>query len=1123
VALPKYGIQATVEGLPAFKSAMDTIDTKIKNVTKSGSEAGKNLDPFSKGLDKVGVSVDSVRDKLKGFIQDNVPFGNQLSGIVDKLVAIPLPALAAATAVVALGAAFIELGNRGAPLQELGIAFDKLTASIGLTSTALLKDLRAASEGTIADFDLIKTASTALLGVSGEFGKSFGKALPEFLKIAKVEADATGRSVNELFNNLVEGVKKGTPKLIENTGLVIDQKAAYQDYAKTLGITVAQLSDADRSQALLNATLAAGQVAIDSLSGSLESNADKLDRQQATLTNIADTFAIAVQPAFGTVLDGVQSILNIFQQLATALAPIFGGIVSAVANVFSTVINIVTSIAQPFVDAFSSIAPYIALVFQTVANIIGGVGKIIGDIVGGIVKFLSDVGKNLFGIDLKTLGPQLFNGAAAAFGSFANGIIAVANKLIFPAVIGIAKFIADFLIGFSPPKEGPLSMIDKGGENLMKSWLEGISGVSLDPVKQVAQEVSDALGVIGRESLKRVNVRLAQLDKALLPFQNRLDIIKAQFDALNEPAQQALDAIDRQTAALQDAIAQGDPQAAERLKLLDQQRDAIQGQVDAQQALVDRAQIQLALAKAQQAPERALLTIRQAYLNALAKAQPKPAITSIGTGAGVTPPKAGGAGAGAITPPGAGGAVPTAPGGALPSVLDLIGGQDKVDAAAQGLSDAFMGAIDQTGLQDFAQNQLDLGTQIGRIKSVDLGAKLKDKFKSLTDAFDPANPDSIPAKVTSFVQTLTGSAETPGSIASFFAGMGDSISNTKDSIVASVQGTLNNIFDPNIEGSPANIARNAVQTLTADANTEGSLASAFSTLGANLAATKDIVGQGVSDFLNSIFDPQTEGTPMNVVLTAVGNLTGDPSIPDSVAYLFSQLPTNISNAIPDLLGTLQKNIFDPVTNFLSGTGEGTISGILDQTVAFFTQLPALIVNALRNLGGMIYGALAVPVISAINSLIGAVEGGVKDFMNGIAGFLEPIAGALGTFAPQFLLDAINTLHGAAAGVKFGRISTELPAFLQPLGGAKGGIFSPGLMKVGERGPELMFNATKMGVLPNQLVSVLGDLSRVLAQPMPMPIAGGNSYNSSNSSFTFNGVQSDNDARRRYNYLRAGMR
>jgi len=1057
--LPKTGVQAVVEGINQFVKDITTVNKAVEESGNVSAKSAQKAGALPKSLDEAAKSFDQIKGKVTDFVKQNVPFGQQLGGIVDQLAAIPLPAVAAVAAIIGLTKAFLDLGARGAPLQELGISYDHLTASVGINSKKLLKDLQAASEGTVANFDLIKIASNALLGVSGNLGKALGEKLPNLLKIARVEADATGRSVNELFDNLVTGIKRGTPKLIESTGLIIDQKKAFQDYAKSLGITVAQLSDADKSQALLNATLVVGAQAVATLGGAMESNADKLDRQQATLTNIADTFAIAVQPAFGTVLDSVQKVLDIFQQLATALAPIFGGIVSIVANVFGTIIDIVTSIAQPIVNVISSIAPYVALAFQTIANILGGVGKIIGEVVGGIVRFLKDVAKNFFGLDLDNLGPQLFNGAAAAFGSFANGIIAVANKLIFPAVIAIAKFIADFLIGFSPPKKGPLSVIDKGGENLMLAWLDGISGVSLDPVKKVAQQVSDALGEIGKQSLVKVDARLSQLDKALLPFQNRLDIVKANFDALNEPAKLALDAIDRQSQALQEKVLGGDQAAAEKLKILDQQRDAIQKQVDLQQGLVDRSQIQLSLAQAQQAPERSLLNIRKAYLEALAKSQAK----TTSEGGGATPKeKKEKMGAGGVVDTSGGGAGGiTAPAGQLPSVLDLIGGQDAVDAAAKGLQDAFMGQIDQSGLQEFAKNSLDLGGQLDRIKSVDLGSKIQDKFKGLTDAFDPSVAGSIANKVNIF---FSGDSQTPGSLASFINGAGDAISGAFDTLKSQVQTFLGQIFDYTVPGSPAQI----ITTFVGDASVEGSAAS-----------------------------------------------------------FFAVMPDNIVAAIGDLATRIKKDIFDPVKDFLTGSAPGQLGDIINQAVGFFSGLPVRIVDALRGIGVSIYTAFALPVIRAINGLIGLVETGIQGLINQVADFVGAITNALGDATPQFLKDAINQLHTAAGGVHFGRISEELPGFLQAPtapAGAKGGLFGEGLFKVGEKGPEYLFSGQKFGVLPNQLTQVLDTLTRVLVSPAPMPIAGGGSTtNNNNSSFTFNGVQSDNDARRRYNYLRAGMR
>lgn len=1058
--LPKHGVQAIVEGIQQFVKDIDAVN---KAVTKSGdvsANAAKKTGALPKGLDEAAKSFDNIRQKIGDFIKQSVPMGGQLGGLIDKLVAIPLPALAAVGAIVALGTAFISLGNRGAALVPLAESFDRLTASVGISSQALLIDLRKAANGTVSDFDLIKRANLALVGSTGEFGKEFGQKLPQVLAAARAAAKATGQDVDFLFQSLVSGIKRASPMLIDNTGIVLRLGAANEELAKKLGKSVEQLTGEEKQIAVLNATVAAGATLISSLGDAQESNAEKLARSQATITNIFDGLAVAVQPAYGVVLDSTQKVLDIFQQLGAAVGPIFGGIASIVAEVFSTVISIVTSLVQPIIDAFSTIAPYIALVFQFIAQVVGAVGKVISDIVGGIVHFLQDVAKNFFGLDLKNLGPQLFNGAAAAFGSFANGIIAVANKLIFPAVIAIAKFIADFLIGFSPPKEGPLSVIDKGGENLMLAWLDGISGVSLDPVKQVAQEVSDALGVIGSKSLVAVNTRLAKLDQALLPFQNRLEIVKANFEALNEPAKSALDAIDRETTKLQDAVAQGDPQAVERLRMLDAQRQTIQEQVDLQQGLVDRAQIQLGLAQAQQAPERALLTIRQKYLAALAKASPSGA----GAGGVDKSPKAPKGGAGGINP-NAGGGVPALPTSNTPSVLDLIGGQSAVDAAAQGLSDSFMGAIDETGLQDFAQNSLDLGTQIDRIQSVDLGAKISDKFQGLTDAFNPSIAGSVANVVYQF---FNGTSDNPNSLAGIFYRAGDSLATVKDSVLASVTTTLGTIFDPSLEGSA-----------------------------------------------------------MNSVLTLVGSVVGNDDLPGDIAHFFQGLPNRIVDALGDL-DSLVKDSFKNIISFFTTSEPGSLGDMINQAVGFFSGLPLKIVDALRGIGVSIYTAFALPVIRAINGLIGLVEQGIQGLINQVAEFVGTIANALGDATPAFLKDAISQLHAAAGGVHFGRISEELPGVLAAPtapAGAKGGLFGDGLFKVGEKGPEYLFSGQKFGVLPNQLVSVLGNLSSILAQPQPMPVYGGgsNTTNTSSSTFNFNGVQGDNDARRRYNYLRAGMK
>lgn len=1060
MALPKIGLQAVLENAAGFQKSLDVVNKQIAETSKKTQEATKNASPLSGALDKVGFSVDKVKQKISQLTGINSEAIDTAFDLAQSYGAVGVAIGAAVVGVVALGAAFLALGNRGAALVPLAESFDNLTASVGISSQALLVDLRKAANGTVSDFDLIKRANLALVGSTGEFGKQFGQKLPQVLAAARAAAKATGQDVDFLFQSLVAGIKRASPRLIDNTGIVLKLGAANETLAKSLGKNVDQLTDEEKQIAVLNATVEAGAGLISSLGDAQESNAEKLARSQATITNAFDTLAIAMQPAFGTVLDIVNRVLGAFQNLVTLLAPILGSIASVITDVLGGAVNAVFDIIEPIVNALSSFLPYISILFQGIANIVHGAVQFIGNIIKGIVDFISGVAKNVFGIDFNNLGKNLFEGVAAAFGSFANGIIFTANQLIFPAIIGIAKFIADFLIGFSPPKKGPLSVIDKGGENLMKAWLDGIAGVSLDPVEQVAAQVSTLLGDVGKASLPAVNARLAELDAALLPFQNRLDIVKSQFDAIAEPAKAALDAIDRQTAAAQEALANGDVNAANTLRQLDAARAAIQSQLDLQQQQVDKQQIQLGLATASQAQERALLNIRKAQLAVTSKtagaaasvagkiaADKKPA-----GGAAPTPAEAGAAGGGFVTPES--------------SVLDLIGGQTAVDQAVAGIQDAFAGQIDTSQLDLFGTNSLELQNQFDRIGSVDLGAKLSDKFKGLTDLFNTEVEGSPANSIKTFVETLTGSADTPGSVASFFSNLG-----------------------PNIQNATA----------------------------------------GFGETIAAQFDPNVEGTPANLITNAVRTLTGDDATADSVASFFSQMPENVANAANGLWNKLSTDVFDPVRNFLTGTGEGTLSGVLDSAVQFFTDLPARIVAALQGIGVMIYNALALPVINAINSLILLVQGGVSSVITGIANFIAGIAEGIDNLNlgidTSGLHNTVADLNAKAAGISFGQISTALPAFLMPAvpGAATGGVFDSGLLKVGERGPELIGAADKIGVLPAALTRALEGLGSILAQPAPMNVPSGNTYNESSSSFTFNGVQSDNDARRRYNALRAGMR
>jgi hypothetical protein len=76
-------------------------------------------------------------------------------------------AMALARKAIQAGKAVYDFSKEGAQLQYVAGKFDNLTASIGTTSSALLNDLRTATQGTLSDAELIQTATDMMsLGLS---------------------------------------------------------------------------------------------------------------------------------------------------------------------------------------------------------------------------------------------------------------------------------------------------------------------------------------------------------------------------------------------------------------------------------------------------------------------------------------------------------------------------------------------------------------------------------------------------------------------------------------------------------------------------------------------------------------------------------------------------------------------------------------------------------------------------------------------------------------------------------------------------------------------------------------------------------------------------------------------
>lgn len=169
----------------------------------------------------------------------------------------------------------------GANSLELKESFANQIRDSGLSIQQYVGQLRDASGGTINDFNLMSAAARSMsLEVSSDVG-----VISDLLEISRFKARQFGTDTSAAFNDIITGLGRGSPLILDNLGIVLDLEEAYADYAASLGKTSSQLTDAERKQAIINDTLRAGLEEIRNAGGLPDSDADSYREVTAETQN----------------------------------------------------------------------------------------------------------------------------------------------------------------------------------------------------------------------------------------------------------------------------------------------------------------------------------------------------------------------------------------------------------------------------------------------------------------------------------------------------------------------------------------------------------------------------------------------------------------------------------------------------------------------------------------------------------------------------------------------------------------------------------------------------------------------------------------------------------------------
>lgn len=216
--------------------ADDTSKFKLDLDNESFTEKAKEA---LESINKIGESSESMNALIAGFAEAGVA----LAGI--------------GVAVFALKEA-VDAVFDAEKVKQISFEFDHLTEQAGIYSETLKEGLVEASKGWADDTDLMESANKALLKLESGVEK-----LPDLMDLARKATLVMGGDVISNFDQITSAVSSGNARALRHLGIVIDQKKAYDTYAKSIRTTADVLSLAGKQQAIMNAALEVSKTKFD--------------------------------------------------------------------------------------------------------------------------------------------------------------------------------------------------------------------------------------------------------------------------------------------------------------------------------------------------------------------------------------------------------------------------------------------------------------------------------------------------------------------------------------------------------------------------------------------------------------------------------------------------------------------------------------------------------------------------------------------------------------------------------------------------------------------------------------------------------------------------------------------
>ena len=277
-------------------------DKKLINAINALDKAQRKLEAGFKGtgkaLDKNRKRIGKNTDKLK-----------KHGGVINKLKSLTAQyrnTLLLFSFAMSLGVRQLSrFAKQAAKLESMTRAFNSLQGSAGNATVAINK-LRAATNNTISDFDLFQQANNAMiLGITKN-----SDVMSEMFDVAQRLGRALGKDTKFSVESLITGIGRQSRLMLDNIGIIVKVEQANKKMAVSLGVSVDKLTESQKKQAFLNATMEAAREKVSRLGKEIQTSQDAFDRLSAASSNAADAIGEALMPAIEPLVDMMAALMR---------------------------------------------------------------------------------------------------------------------------------------------------------------------------------------------------------------------------------------------------------------------------------------------------------------------------------------------------------------------------------------------------------------------------------------------------------------------------------------------------------------------------------------------------------------------------------------------------------------------------------------------------------------------------------------------------------------------------------------------------------------------------------------------------------------------------------------------